>query len=826
MAKSKVSGITVEIGGDTTNLGKAIGSVNTKTRDLQRELKGVETLLKMDPGNVELIAQKQEILNETIEQTRKKLDVLKTAQREVQSQFDKGEITAEQYRDFQRELIVTEQKLGKLEEQADEFNTTGQKAEDVAEAVEDVGKEAKDTGKETLKLGDIIKANLISEAIIGGVKKLGGAIKGLATGLWDLGKSAVEGYAETQQLVGGVETIFKDSSDEVQKYAKEAYKTSGISANEYMAQVTSFSASLIQSLDGDTAAAAKVADMAIVDMADNANKMGSNITDIQNAYQGFAKQNYTMLDNLKLGYGGTKGEMERLLEDATALSGVEYDINNLNDVYEAIHVIQTELDITGTTSKEASETISGSITQAKSAYTNFVAGLADENANIEDLAVSLSESITGVIANLAPVIQSIADSLFEVLPTLTDSLMEMVDQILPLILEFVAQIIPKIADVLLGEIGLLIETAWQIINTLVTAIMDNLPALVAIGSDLLMNIIRGITVILPELLVAALAIITSLAQALIDDLPFLFFVAIDMIMTLADGLIESLPTLIPAAVEAILTVVESLIDNIDMLIDAAIEIMMALADGLIRSLPMLMEKAPVIIAKLIEALSRNMPKLVSASAQIITELAIGLIENLPKLIAQIPTLIKAIVTAFKNYNWLTIGSAIIDGIKKGIGNAAKSLANAAVNAAKAAFNGMKKFLGIHSPSTKARDEIGKMLPQGMAIGIKADTTKAVEAMDDLSMQVMDAGQPEMVNMMNGNPLVSPSSQLESVRSSLGDSGSLAGKIDSMIAILAQYLPHLEDEMQIVMDNGALVGQLAPGINRELGRNSSRRERGI
>lgn len=825
MAKN-IAGITVEIGGDTTKLGKALGDVNSKTRGLQSELKGVESLLKMDPKNVELIAQKQSILNETIEKTRQKLGILKDAQSQVQAQFDKGEITADQYRDFQREIISTEQKLGKLEDQAAEFNTEGQKAEDVADAVEEVGKEAKDTGQETLKLGDIIKANLISEAIIGGIKKLGGAIKSVASGIWELGKSAVEGYAETEQLVGGVETIFKDSSGEVQKYAQNAYKTAGITANDYMAQVTSFSASLIQSLDGDTAAAAKVADMAIIDMADNANKMGSNITDIQNAYQGFAKQNYTMLDNLKLGYGGTKTEMERLLKDATALSGVEYDINNLNDVYEAIHVIQTELDITGTTSKEASETISGSIGQMKSAYGNFVAGLADENANIQDLAQSLTDSLTAVIANLAPVIQKIAASIFEVLPTLTDSLLGIVDEVLPLLLEFIAQIIPKIADVLLGEIGLLIETAWQIVNSLVTAIMDNLPALIAIGSDLLMNIIHGIAVILPELITAALSIITTLTQALIDDLPFLFTVAIDMITTLADGLIENLPTLIPAAIDAILTVVEGLVDNVDMLVDAAIAIIMALADGIIKALPRLMEKAPIIIAKLIEALSQNIPKLVQASAQIITELALGLITNLPQLIAQIPTLIKAIVTAFKNYNWLTIGTAIIDGIKDGIKSAAKGLADAAINAAKAAFDGMKKFLGIKSPSRRARDELGKMLPQGMAIGIEADTSKAVAAMDDLALQVMDAGQPDMVNMMNGNSLVSPSAQLESVRSSLGDNGSLAGKIDSMIAILAEYLPHLEDTPQLVLDTGAVVGGVAPGLNKQFGRETARRERGI
>ena len=825
MAKN-IAGITVEIGGDTTKLGKALGDVNSKTRGLQSELKGVESLLKMDPKNVELIAQKQSILNETIEKTRQKLGILKDSQAQVQAQFDKGEITADQYRDFQREIISTEQKLGLLENQAAEFNAEGQKADDVAKAVGEVGEEAKDTGKETLKLGDIIKANLISEAIIGGVKKLGGALKSLATGIFNIGKSAVEGYAETQQLVGGVETIFKDSAGEVQKYAQNAYKTAGVTSNEYMKQVTSFSASLLQSLDGDTAAAAKVADMAIIDMADNANKMGSSITDIQNAYQGFAKQNYTMLDNLKLGYGGTKTEMERLLKDATALSGVEYDINNLKDVYEAIHVIQTELGFTGTTSKEAAETISGSITQMKASYGNFVAGLADENANIEDLAAGLAESVSNVLANLAPVIQRIVESIIEVLPTLIDSFMEIIDEILPLILEFAAQILPKMADVLLMEIGLLIETAWQIVNALATSIIANMPLLANAAVDIMVNIASGILSMLPSILSAGIALVINLIQ----------------------GISESLPFLINKIVDVVIQMAETFIDNIDLIVDTGIEIILSLVDGIIKALPRLIAKAPEIVQKLVtaitnnidkiinaaiilinvlvDALIANLPLLIEAASKIMTALMNGLIQNIPKVLESVPKIFEALGRAFRGMDWKRIGIDIINGIKDGITGMAKVLTESVTGVAKAAIKGVKSFLGINSPSRLFRDQIGKMIPQGMAIGIEADTTKAIAAMDGLTEQVVDAGQPDMVNMMNGNPLVSPSAQLESVRSSLGDNGSLAGKIDSMIAILSEYLPHLEDQPQLVLDTGAVVGGVAPGINKQFGKEAARRERGI
>lgn len=294
----KISGITVEIGGDTTKLGKALSDVNKSSRDLQSELRGVNTLLKYDPKNVVLLQQKQEILAESIENTRKKLDTLKAAQAQVQEQFEKGEITNEQYRDFQRELTLTEKKLGDFETALEDAQ---QPVDDLDTEIDELGDSAGDAGKETLKLGDIIKANLISAAIIGGVKALGSAFKSVIGGVVELGKKSIAGFADFEQLVGGVDTLFKDSSQKVQDYANNAYKTTGISANAYMENVTSFSASLLQSLGGDTEKAADAAHMAMVDMADNANKMGTSMESIQNAYQGFSKQNYTMLDNLKLG---------------------------------------------------------------------------------------------------------------------------------------------------------------------------------------------------------------------------------------------------------------------------------------------------------------------------------------------------------------------------------------------------------------------------------------------------------------------------------------------------------------------------------------------
>ena len=267
---------------------------------------------------------------------------------------------------------------------------------------------AKDANSTIKKMGDGVAkvGKTIGKAI-----SAGAAVAG--AGVVALGKKALDCYGDYEQLVGGIETLFKDSAGAVEQYAKDAYKNQQMSANQYMDIATSFSASLLQGLGGDTAEAAKITDMAITDMADNANKMGSSMESIQNAYQGFAKQNYTMLDNLKLGYGGTKEEMERLLADAEKLTGVHYDISNLGDVYSAIHAVQEEMGITGTSAKEAATTIQGSVAMMKAAWKNWLTGLMDNDADINQLTQDLIDSVTQVIDNIAPRIGEFFDSLVE-----------------------------------------------------------------------------------------------------------------------------------------------------------------------------------------------------------------------------------------------------------------------------------------------------------------------------------------------------------------------------------------------------------------------------
>ena len=311
----------------------------------------------------------------------------------------------------------------------------------------DVDKRFSETSSKAETLAGKLKGGLATAAKVGGA-----AIVAAGAAAVDITKQAVENDGEYEQLVGGVETLFKQSADTVMGYAENAYKTAGLSANEYMNTVTSFSASLLQSLGGDTESAAKYADMAITDMSDNANKMGTSMGMIQNAYQGFAKQNYTMLDNLKLGYGGTKEEMQRLLEDAEKLSGIEYDISSYADIVDAIHVVQTEMGITGTTAKEAATTIQGSLASMRGAWQNLLTGVADDNANFEVLVSSFVDSLVGVGAN----------------------------------------IIPRINIVIQGLTQLITEASQTIIPLAVETLLQNLPAIVAAGMDLIMALVNGI----------------------------------------------------------------------------------------------------------------------------------------------------------------------------------------------------------------------------------------------------------------------------------------------------------------------------------------------
>lgn len=440
--------------------------------------------------------------------------------------------------------------------------------------------EMDDGSRKALSFGDVLKANLASDVIVSGIKAMASAIKEAGAALIDLGKQSIQGFAEQEQLIGGVDTLFKESSAQVQQYANNAYKTAGLSANQYMETVTSFSASLLQSLGGDTAAAAQKADQAITDMSDNANKMGTDMTSIQNAYQGFAKQNYTMLDNLKLGYGGTKQEMERLLADAEKFSGIKYDISSYADIVDAIHVVQTEMGITGTTAKEAATTIDGSANAVKSAWINLITGMSNENLDLDKLVQNVVDSVGTYADNLLPRLQTM-------LPRFAEGMTQLVNGLVPYVGPAMEMLLPALV---------------QGVGGLVSGIVQALPAAVEAISAVVPMLVEQLTLLLPQIVSAG----------------------IDIIAALASGIGENLPALIPAAVDAIIEVAGGLVANVDKIIVAAGQLIGGLTQGLIEAVPHLVYRLPEIILAITSGLLKGMASIGMVGQQLVEGLFNGI----------------------------------------------------------------------------------------------------------------------------------------------------------------------------------------------------------
>lgn len=637
----------------------------------------------------------------------------------------------------------------------------------------------------------------IGSAVNTAVKASAAAVGAASAGVAALGTACINAYADYEQLVGGVETLFKDSADTIQTYADNAYKTAGLSANEYMETVTSFSASLLQSLDGDTEKAAAAADLAITDMADNANKMGTAMESIQYAYQGFAKQNYTMLDNLKLGYGGTKEEMQRLLADAEKLSGVKYDLSSYADIVEAIHVIQTEMGITGTTAKEASTTIQGSVASMKAAWANLMVGMADDTQDFDLLLSNFIESIGTVADNL----------------------------------------LPRIGVVIEGMGKLVAGLAPEIASALPTLTNELLPNLVELGVQSISALVQGIQENGDSLAAGALSIVGTLAEGLAELLPMVADTAASLVISLADGLTESLPNIIPVAIETISTLVENLTENANTVIDAGIQIILALGEGLIAALPQLIETIPQIVINIANVINENAPRLIKTALYLIGQLAIGLIKAIPTLIANIPQIIHAIVEAFMAFQWLNLGKQLIDGVANGVKKAGESMATAAKNTfskfksklagvevaselkniGKHIIDGivggiknslsrianvagkikdtllskLKGLFKIASPSKLMKEEVGTYIGEGIAVGIEESGQMAVDAAEDVADKIADT----------------LTQKRDSLQSKLADYGELFERVKTEDGKELFQLGDLKDDIKQLEKYGEALEQL-------------------
>lgn len=579
-------------------------------------------------------------------------------------------------------------------------------------------------------------------ASIGG--KLTGAIKAAITaaGLGAaLGKALTEGAA-LEQSIGGVETLFKGSASQVTAAADQAFRTAGVSANNYMEQVTSFSATLLQGLGGDTAAAAGYADKAIVQMSDNANKMGTDMSAIQYAYQGFAKDNYTMLDNLKLGYGGTQSEMARLINDSGVLGdSVKVTADTVKDVpfssiIDAIGVIQDNLGITGTTAEEAATTLSGSFASMQAAASNVMANLTlgrDVGPALQGLAQTVTTFLTG---NLLPAIGNILSALvLQVIPVGTQMLQSLGAGLAQGVPNFLAQALPMVL---------------QFTETLRT----NFGNIVDAGIDLLLNLAQGIANGLPTLIEYVPQIVTNIAGLINDNAPKLLAAGLHIIVTLGLGLIQAIPTLIaniPQIIQAVVSVFTefnwiSLGSNIITMLKNGITSMVSAVQSAgtsifdavknaIANLPATLQSlGSNAITSMANGLKSMLGSVLSAARGILTGI-VGIIKGLP---GQLWSLAKSAASklwnAFIVNDWNGLGTNIIQGIINGIGSMAGALWEAATNVAKSALNAIKSFFGIASPSKLMQFEIGPYIPQGLALGIEKNAGYVTDAMDDLGLQ--------------------------------------------------------------------------------------------
>lgn len=539
-----------------------------------------------------------------------------------------------------------------------------------------------------------------------------------ATALTVLSKKAIDEYSNYEQLAGGVETLFKDSSSKVLGYANEAYRTAGLSANQYMETVTGFSASLLQSLGGDTALASEKANQAVIDMSDNANKMGTSIEAIQNAYQGFAKQNYTMLDNLKLGYGGTKEEMQRLLDDAEKISGIHYDISSFADVTDAIHVMQESMGIAGTTSKEASSTIQGSIGMMSSAWSNFLTGMADPAQDFDSLLGNLVDSVVTVADNIVP-------RIIALLPRIVQGITDLISQLATYVPNVLGQLLPALIQ---GAVGL-INQIVAILPSLIEIIIDQLPLILA-G---IMQIFTGIVQALPDL-------ITTITQALPE-----------IILIVVQTLVNNLPILIQGIVQLVVGIVEALPEIITGLINALPQIISLIVQALIENIPILIQGAIQLVAGIVIAIPQIISALIQAIPQIITSIVTGFSPMLDQMKQVASNVMNAVKEVFVNI-WNAIKTAIsnvLDAIKttiSNIWNGIKTTVTTVINAIKTTISTV--FNAIKSTITNILNGI-KTTFSNIWNGIKTTVTNVINGVKTGISNGLNAVKSTVSNILNG-----------------------------------------------------------------------------
>ena len=745
--------------------------------------------------------------------------------------------------------------------------------DNVESELKQAGNAADDNSGKFEKLGGVLKgvgkvAKVMGTAAVAGITAAGAAVGKIT-------KDAVESYSSYEQLVGGVETLFGNggltlkqfakqegqtvaaarsqykeltaAQNEALKNANDAYKTAGMSANEYMETTTSFAASLVSSLGGDTTKAVKYADTAVIDMADNANKMGTDISLIQTAYQGFAKQNYTMLDNLKLGYGGTAREMARLVNESGVLGSKKIDLDDTKNlgnalsevgfakITQAIHEVQKEMGILGTTKNEAEQTIQGSMSMMKASWQNMLTALVTGGDQYDQSVQNLVDSVTIFAKNILPAVEGALNGvgalISDLAPVIAEKLPGMIQEVLPGLISAATSIFSALGDALPG---------------LLQALVAELPSIMTVLTDVFDSILSTLMTLMPEIIPVVVDALLSLVDSIIANLPLFIDAAVQLITALVQGLADAAPTLIPAMVTAIIAMVNGLIQNLPLLLTAALELIQALADGLIESLPVLiaalpqlilglvsffqentstiMEAGIVLITALIDALPEIIAMIVEVLPEIIYGIVNGLLQNLDEIISAGLMLFSAILTAIPEIivlcrtavikivkgivekfreKWDDMkeaGKQLLKGLWNGISDAVGWVIERVKGVGSRIMNAIKGVFGIHSPS-KEFAMIGDYLMQGLGNGVTDNAKYAISATQSVARDVLDAAGNMSANAQIG-------ATFTGVTGSVSDLD--GGTYDIMRNYAAQDSINKFTTAQINIDMGGITNQIADG----------------
>lgn len=666
-AFSSVEASEKKVTNETEKMTSAVKKTSTVTNKATKDSTSLGNAQKLLASNTEKAnwAQKQEEkalsgATTTLQKYKDNLEKLKTAY--VNSYVAKGK-DAEETKKYGRLIEGLSQNISKQERAMDE-------AKKSADALD---KSQENLSKSTKKAGDEAKTS--SGKFLSMAKSMGGAvIKGVVAGVTvasaavaGLVAKSVQAYSTYEQLVGGVETLFgaqgktleeyaqftgktvdevkdkykdlQEAESTVMKNAAEAYSTAGLSANAYMTQITGFSASLVQSLEGDTVKAAEVGNRAIIDMSDNANKMGTDITMIQNAYQGFAKQNYTMLDNLKLGYGGTKTEMERLVSDASKMTDIQDKLNvtveegslDFANIINAISVMQTSLGIAGTTAEEAATTIEGSTNAMKASWENLLVGMADDTQDFDKLIDNFVSSVDTWSQNILPRVQ-----------IALKGVSKLIEKLLP-------QIAKKIPEIINDNLPSLIQAGVSIMDALIQGLDESLPTLLNTLDSSVSQLINGIAKAGPQLVKAVVQIVGSLIQTLVKNAGNIANAALQMFTALLEGLQEALPAIISEIPNLVSSIANAILDNVNLILQAGLDLMLALADGIFQALPDLLKKLPQIIEKLVDKLLSMVPQIVQCGIELLTSLVDALPQIIDAIVEVLPEIIDSIISTLLDH---------------------------------------------------------------------------------------------------------------------------------------------------------------------------------